>query len=713
MRCKWLGVGFAGLLLFASLGATLAGEVSEDPTRQATLEYFQRAVDRFEMGEPQAAARELDKVLALNPDGKMALELRESFGMARLSRLLSHPSLEPMLKQVLARARAEAERRCRDPLYSRSLVNTLLVFPAERARTIEDLRAVGEYAPPELLKRLETAGLVPDRTLLLSALQALGSSAVRPLLAALDTLSGRLKLDIISLLGKAGDSQALPTLKAIWAGAGQDVAVKQQAAGAIQVITGQAPQALPSVERLFETLALSYLVGLEEVMISSPDEKLPIWSWSEEGGLTYRLVDREVYLAELAKQACYRGLKLHPSSSILVEALVKVYASQLDQTGEAGRLLVTGTGREALLDALRWALALGAGRQRVALNLCLLIRDTARAQGLDEVGADASRNPLLRALYSSSLPLRLAAVCALARLEPEQPFEGREQVLEALSWGLSPESKKLALVAHLDLRVLDHFEETLSKLGWQAQALRTGEQLLARAAELPAPRAIFLSEDLFTEVSEALLSLPRMQDVPLVVIAEEDDLAKAQESVADKALAVVGKDASGADVESVVKGMKAAVVGEVVLPDQVDAELMALKALSLIDLDVWALPTADVVKMVMGVLKANPSTQKKLLCTKALAAAGEEEALLALLGLAADNTEEGEVRLASLQAVTCILGKGDRVTADVYAALKALLEDADENVRGGVAGALGAAALSPIQAATLLKQGRIDVSSKE
>src|SRR5438270_12180832 len=82
----------------------------------------------------------------------------------------------------------------------RGLIRQLMATPEERSYAIRELYKSGPYAIPDLVDALAKASDAADRLPVYQALDRMGTEALAPMIAALESDNTRLKLDLLGIL---------------------------------------------------------------------------------------------------------------------------------------------------------------------------------------------------------------------------------------------------------------------------------------------------------------------------------------------------------------------------------------------------------------------------------------------------------------------------------------------------------------------------------
>jgi hypothetical protein len=414
------GFGLAVAMGTALLWALPAGAAEEE-----SREFFLQGVAAYRERDYEKAAVSFERFLEHHPSADLVLALRRQAGSEVLREMLSHEQLDAVVRRIMALSSRGEREALLDPeriagwvglldlgRQTASAGQTEIAYWEARDR----LARVGTPAVPMLLDRLVDPKQDTVRARVMLVLEDMGSSAVLPLVEALQSKSPLLRQSAASVLGRAGDRRAVPALKELWARE-QDPAIRQTAWEAIGKIAGMPPEELPPTEELFYHLAVYFLrreiLSAQEALLydDGGGELAAVWRWSgaEERVVPLDLVtyrdtagrERPGYVPAfavnefLAEEACYDALAARPDYEPAVPLLLCIYLSQaeevrdlLDRMGDqaspqARRLLEAR--QSALGRAYLFAYVAGARYVYPALRRALDDRDATLALDLMEV----------------------------------------------------------------------------------------------------------------------------------------------------------------------------------------------------------------------------------------------------------------------------------------------------------------------------------------
>jgi HEAT repeat protein len=306
---------------------------------------------------------------------------------------------------------------------------------------VERLRNAGEYAIPFMLEALADPSREDELTNIVRALPQIGSDAIRPLTAALQTKNVAIKAQIITALGKIGYPQSLAYLKYI-VEKDDSADLRQAAQESIKQIDPAMLQ-VPAAQ-LFYDLAEKYYYHAESLAPAADANFANVWFWDTG---TQRLAREEVaksYFNELmAMRECEWALKADAGFGSAIGLWLAAFF-KAESAGEQkmpayfgdrhadALVYATTAGVEYLHQAL--ARAVKDNNAYVALGVIEALATTAGEKSLlYQIGA---AQPLLQALSFDDRKVKYSAAIAIAAAGPKEPFAESKLVTANLAEAL-------------------------------------------------------------------------------------------------------------------------------------------------------------------------------------------------------------------------------------------------------------------------------------
>ncbi|MGA2064789.1 MAG: hypothetical protein ABSG86_07460 [Thermoguttaceae bacterium] len=436
-------------------------EAPEDPAIVAILavkpktpvDCFRTARTLWRLGRPELARPLLRQILAGQPDDESLAGLVQEFGSPALAELSNQPALLPEAEQLAAAALGAVNRRLQDPKRIADLIGQLQDPSAEARRgAMLGLREGRGPAVAALLSALADPAQAAGRPALQAALVTMRTEAFEPLAAILDSADAELKIQALTVLGEMNLPGAAIWLVGPAFDPASDARVRAAAVAALKRLSGGVPSRAQATEWLYEQ-ARNYFRGRLVLKVDA-DSRVQVSSWDAAGG---KCVSRNttiddacrVMAARLARQA-HAVAPDDPRVTVLWLAATldeMVYSrgleKPLDFDKEAGLRRIAKLGAPTLEAVLDYATA--EGHPAAGRAAAVILGRIGSAQELLRKGQEPG--PLVRAARSPDRRLRLAALEAIVRLEPDGPYPGSSWVPESLAFLAATQGARRALLA--------------------------------------------------------------------------------------------------------------------------------------------------------------------------------------------------------------------------------------------------------------------------
>jgi DNA-binding response OmpR family regulator len=334
---------FAAAFAFGYLGTYCLTALAQEESDKEIRELFDQGKKAFYEGRYEDATKLLEKVLALRPSSKLALELRKEAGFQFFVEGLSK---EGDLGLILRKLLEIIEK---PPVIERpekeKIVKYLELMKSEDYQTkymaVENiLSEVGQYVCPFCVEALGDRRNDEYRTDIIILLSRMEQDAVLPVIEMLNSMDSFTRQNAAIVLGHIGDPRAAAALKARYEDPKEDEHVKGAAKEALIAITrAEDVERLEPAKRIYLKLAERYYYDDLSIIINNYKEWL-YWFWSEkeeapENKLSYRPADRWEYNELLAEEACYRALTIDPNYDEAWTLLLCVYYGELNEVQSA------------------------------------------------------------------------------------------------------------------------------------------------------------------------------------------------------------------------------------------------------------------------------------------------------------------------------------------------------------------------------------------
>lgn len=489
---------------------------------------FLRAVITLRRMEAYGDAQAfLDQAINANMDPATMVELHNAIGTAELVRLSVDTRLAGAREFVLTVFDAVKNSQ-RDPATLMKDVEDLSSNdPATRSAAVLSLSDAKDFAVPVLAAAMR-AGKA-NQADVESLIFRIGKDAEEPLLAMLGSPDPTFQGIAARMLGPIGSQRAaMAMIRPYLAG----TEITRRAAADYYAQLKTAPRDVNAAAAELARLAGHYLQGNPPVP-ADIDGQVAMWAWdAEQKNVVPYVLDSKtagaVHAARLARDA----YELQPTAETLKVLLVA--RLQVDQVvGGLDELLPRGAG-----SAYELCVSHGIEAVESAMRYATEQDLDAAVQGACEVlaayGSASSRAwPLLTAnLRHPNRRVRYAATQAMMAIDPRHAFTGSSYLLESLIDLANVSGTPRALVVMPRSNASDHLSGELSSLGFTVQQLRRSTELLRMASQTSDVDVIFLSDSVNAptarETLQRLRAQPRTQNVPVVIMARQDNLIPAE-----------------------------------------------------------------------------------------------------------------------------------------------------------------------------------------
>lgn len=332
------------LLCLTVLACFQAKIPAQESARTAELEkLLNEAIDLYELKQYVRAKAKLDALLAKDPTYEEAHKLRKVVGNKILGDMTIYMSKEgrdlgqaPV--EILRRANLKEQELVLKPEHIQEVVTGALSGSPEK---LLEIRKLGQYAVPELLKYLKNRAPQDKRINASSILVALGRDASGPLVEALETSDDLQKQNIIQVLDELRpvSRRVIAPLKEIYENENQLPIVKEWAARVLMKATGSPADKLEEAKDYYYRKANRYYLGGDDV-----DEEMNIlngtlWKWdSKTQELTYEKVPNFALPLLMSEEAIFDGMEIAPADERFPVILASLYIREkamIDLTAQA------------------------------------------------------------------------------------------------------------------------------------------------------------------------------------------------------------------------------------------------------------------------------------------------------------------------------------------------------------------------------------------
>ena len=686
----------AKTLLASVVAAIVAGSaMAQDP--------FQDGVKLLRLGKKDEALVAFQGILKSDPSNAEAMRLYSSIGQDEWYMLLSEQGeIQKIAASILERAKLERKQQSRDASAIDALVEIVCAkdgsYSDRRDAVIKLVADHGEFAVPAFVARMANADDESGQIQAIAALVQVGPRAVMPLIEALKSTSGLLRLNAAATLTHINDERSVPAMARL-AQVDDQENVK---AVARRFLEGRKEKGKAVTLLLAQSRA--YLKS--GVMPGAYSDV--VWSLKNDK-LEATVVPALIYAAELSKSAANDAVQVDPGSedarSVLAQAnlaeanLIETSIAQGDATAKAlepmaaeFKMAALATGPAILRKALEDGVKSGMPNVAVAAIDALAM--------VEERGELATSTTLKSALDSDDKRIRYAAAVALAKASGGVNVPDSDKVVNVLAAAVIEESVRMIQLIGAGGDFTTASKEAAAQRGSSVWSDANATSGMRQLLENPNVDIVVINEILDGGLPEDIIGNikkdPRMASAKIVIVAKDTEKAQARfgETIHGVIKAPLTK-------ETLNEAINTALAGVAAEPQNVRAESYAKSASeSLLTLAAGKSNIKNALVSLAGQLNRGDSIAVP--AAKALGLSGGEPQLDALL-MALTGSGSVDLKVAAAGALGQILGRAKTCPKPVAEGLMAALNsDADVKVRSAAAAALGKAKVDPAEKAKLL-----------
>ena len=685
----------AKTFLASVVAAIVAGSaMAQDP--------FQDGVKLLRLGKKDEALVAFQGILKSDPSNAEAMRLYSSIGQDEWYMLLSEQGeIQKIAASILERAKLERKQQSRDASAIDALVEIVCAkdgsYSDRRDAVIKLVADHGEFAVPAFVARMANADDESGQIQAIAALVQVGPRAVMPLIEALKSTSGLLRLNAAAALTHINDERSVPAMARL-AQVDDQENVK---AVARRFLDGRKEKGKAVTLLLAQSRA--YLKS--GVMPGAYSDV--VWSLKNDK-LEATVVPALIYAAELSKSAANDAVQVDPGSedarSVLAQAnlaeanLIETSIAQGDATAKAlepmaaeFKMAALATGPAILRKALEDGVKSGMPNVAVA---------AIDALAMVEERGELATSTLKSALGSDDKRIRYAAAVALAKASGGVNVPDSDKVVNVLAAAVIEESVRMIQLIGAGGDFTTASKEAAAQRGSSVWSDANATSGMRQLLDNPNVDIVVINEILDGGLPEDIIGNikkdPRMASTKIVIVAKDTEKAQARfgETIHGVIKAPLTK-------ETLNEAINTALAGVAAEPQNVRAESYAKSASeSLLTLAAGKSNIKNALVSLAGQLNRGDSIAVP--AAKALGLSGGEPQLDALL-VALSGSGSVDLKVAAAGALGQILGRAKTCPKPVAEGLMAALNsDADVKVRSAAAAALGKAKVDPAEKAKLL-----------
>jgi CheY-like chemotaxis protein len=496
---------------------------------ETPAEFWDAVKFSLNVGRADEAAKYLDRLLANDPPIELLLQIRERDAATMFPKLAAAPELNEKGLVLVRKIEEAATARARDPQRIQQFIEYLTRSPQHRAYGVTQLRSAGPDAVPYLLAALADPARADHQSTILLSMEKLDTSALPPLVAALQTDNGSVLPAVVHLLGVLGDRDVVPHLRFVAESPDYPEVVQTAARVAVERILDRQYADLPAAADALTAQANRYYEHQVRLRTTAAGA-VRLWRWIPREGLKAEEVSPSYAEEYFGLGHCRQALALDPNHEPAKIALVSVAIEKayekigVDQPLGEGPGTIAAESLAAGAELLGKVLvrALDEGRSSVAVGALRALAHTAHPNLLAPLPGRAS--PLILALTAPDRRVQFAAAEAVLSLRPDKPFPGSSQVVTVLARELVGNGAARAMVIDPNSVRAGALSSLLREAGYEAQALPNSAEAFPIIADSADFELIAIDPDIFDpNLSPTLAAFradPRTAGVPIAVVGD-------------------------------------------------------------------------------------------------------------------------------------------------------------------------------------------------
>ncbi|PQO32062.1 hypothetical protein DTL21_17630 [Bremerella cremea] len=496
-----------------------------NPTTAAEL--VRAALVTHDLGRDDLAKAYLQKLIDSNPKQDQAVAAYRDLGSARLLRLQTETSLQPVGGEAATILLEKLDEYLTDPARLKTLVEQLGDADSlTRKRAMEQLLKAGPDAANPLFAVLGDPSQETLHTPAKKMLVRIDQDIYGPLQAALASDNNFLVAQLADVVKQIRLKAAAQFLvgRFIYT---DDEQLRNAIGEYCEVIAKSKPDAA-QVKDYLNRRVKAYLGA--DPMFSADDlgnAQLWVWDAAEHKAVlqTMPLADAEVITAGRLLDELHR-LDAEDADIQVNRALAAMQRAFVLENAEIDYQALID---EYTLPVIQEALARSLKKRKFAEAAVVGCETIGSAQDASVlVAVDGGLSPLAQALQSPVYRVRRAAAKAILAINPQQPFAGSAEFMDTLAFLATAQGKRVIVIGELDEQRRQGMAATLAQLGYQVVATGGGAELFKAAYDSADVEVIFVSKPLarfpMMETVQVLRKDRRTGDLPIAVVSPILDL---------------------------------------------------------------------------------------------------------------------------------------------------------------------------------------------
>ncbi len=498
--------------------------ISVQASQPATAPELARAIQiMLDISRDDLAVQYIGQLEQLQADDSQWYGLMREFGSEFVMRLATYGGTQPAGRQLAEKILVASGRFANNPARLKELTQRV-VDPkiVIRSAALEDLQSLGEVGAAALLNALADESRQADQELLRAALARCSESAVEPVLGGIQASDPRLRMESVRAARfLESNDMALALLRPALA-ENTPADLRREALDSLHQLMEVVPERAQAAHLL--------KASVERSLSNQPQPgdqflaPMRIWRTHPQGNELVelkrpRLIAQRIEAAERAEDLIQ--IRPETASNQRLYALALLEAAKYVRGFEyhLGTSEEMHFARQAGPDFMEQVLAEALKRELIGASAgaCEILGKIGDQRLLS---GDAIR-PLVAAASASDRRVQFAACDAIMAIEPTRSFPGSSAVAEAILSLAQSRGRAKVLVGHPNVAYAQNMANTVELLGFEAESVSNGQELVRRATEDGDVEFVVLSEALGTPTYQDLISQlrahPRTQRLPIAL----------------------------------------------------------------------------------------------------------------------------------------------------------------------------------------------------
>jgi len=524
---------------------------SADPSVQAILDLRPTTPSELvragkllaDLKRPDLARDFFKRALAAAADPAQLAALAEQFGIEPFLELKTRRELGPEGAQLADAVLQARTRKLQDPQRIAALIRDLQSPSTEpRFHAFLGLQEAGTAAIGPLVQVLVDPQRTAEHANVRAALIQLGPPAADAMVATLQAKDPKLVVQAMKVLEGMRDPRLAVYLFVPLFEEKTAPEVRAAAKTAVEGLLGATPTRAQAARQL-AARARQYL-GRLHLLAADASDQATVWSWDETAKQPApRTAAADQAARSLAARLARDAWSLLPEDAqvrrLYLVTMLEEAAYQrgldgplpLDKDAPAGKAAALGC--KAIEEVLAYALEHDHRGATVAAAQILGWQPEAEVL-LHRQGQPC---PLVQATQHKDPRVRLAAVEAVLRIEPQQSYPGASRVLEAIGFFVASKGSRRAIVASPTIEQSQRISGYLAAMGLETDWARSGRDLIRLALQSPDYELVMIDAGIdrptLDFVVQELRRDGRTALVPVGIFARDDQFDQARH-VAEK-----------------------------------------------------------------------------------------------------------------------------------------------------------------------------------